>query len=274
MMASATFAQTAEVNVSDLNVRSNPSPTAPIRATLPRGVRGAIINRSGNWVYLVAGRVEGWVYAPYVTIVGSDDGDNGSGSGTNERAVVNAEDVNVRSGPGTSASIRATLPRSTGVTIINRNGDWAYIVAGRVEGWVYSRYLTIVSGDGTGGGTITPGPAPSRYQSNGGITNARYRGTGVGEVEIVSADRIMVTASARGENTSSFSVTYYAAITNRSPGRISGNVTAFASSQAGNETAPLRGQCEIEVSSDSSFLRSFTCEVSGSDHGRTVFTGQ
>lgn len=145
MSASGAIAQTAEINT-PVNVRSSPNPTAPIRATLPVGARGTIIDRSGNWVYIVLGRVEGWVYAPYVTEVGS-----GGNSGNGQSATINASDVNVRSNPNSNSAIRATLPRGTGVTIIERSGNWSYVVAGRVEGWVFSEYLTLGSSGGSSG---------------------------------------------------------------------------------------------------------------------------
>ncbi|NDJ18874.1 SH3 domain-containing protein [Myxacorys almedinensis] len=196
-----------------------------------------------------------------------------------ETVEVTVNNLNVRTGPGTNYPVLTVFDKGVRVNRIKQSGNWAYIVAGRVEGWVYSPYVVAVgSGDqGTGNGTITPGPgpAPSRYESFGSITNARFRGTGAGDVQLVGSNRVVVTATARGENIQPFSVTYYAAITNRSPGQIVANVTAFASSPTGNQTRPIEGECQIGVSSDSSFLRSFTCQAYGGvDHGRTVFTGR
>lgn len=277
LSVSTAIAQTAEAT-RELNVRSGPGLGYSIQATFPQGARGTVINRDGDWVYIVAGRVEGWVYAPYIRII-DDGGDNNSGD--MQRAEINGDDVNVRSDPNTNASIRATLPREVQVSIIDRSGDWAYVVAGRVEGWVFSRYLTILGegfsgdNDGTGAGTITPGPVASRYESNGSILNARFRGTGLGEIEFVGSDRVVITANARGEGTRpAFSITYFGAVTSRSRSQITTDVTAFTSSAIDNQTEPLRGQCDIAVSIDSSFLESFTCQVTGSDHGRTIFNGQ
>lgn len=193
-----------------------------------------------------------------------------------QTAEINVSDVNVRSGPGVHHGIRGTFPRGVRGTIINRSGDWVYVVTGRLEGWVYAPYITIVGsgsgGDsGTGGGTITPGPMPSRYESIGSITNARFQGGGTGSVQVIETNRVVVNVTARGENIQPFTMTYYGAITSRSRGQIAANVTAFASSPTGNQTIPTSGNCQMTVSVDSSAIRAFICHANGTDHGRTVF---
>lgn len=195
-----------------------------------------------------------------------------------ETVEVTVNNLNVRTGPGTNYSVLTVFDKGVRVNRIKQSGNWAYVVAGRVEGWVYAPYVTVVGsgnpGDvGTGNGNIGTGPAPSRYESIGSINNARFRGNGTGDVQIVGPNRVVVTATARGENIQPFSVTYYAAITSRTRGQIVANVTAFASSPTGNETRPITGQCTVATSIDSNAIRSFTCQAYGGvDHGKTVFT--
>ncbi|MBE9114177.1 SH3 domain-containing protein [Nodosilinea sp. LEGE 07298] len=66
---SAAFAQVAEVSIDLLNVRSGPGTNFAVRGTIPRGAQAKIIEIQGLWLYIVTGPVEGWVYAPYVTIL-------------------------------------------------------------------------------------------------------------------------------------------------------------------------------------------------------------
>ncbi len=66
---SAAFAQVARVDIDHLNVRSGPGLIHSIRGTMGRGSQAKIIQTQGNWLYIVTGRVEGWIYAPYVTIL-------------------------------------------------------------------------------------------------------------------------------------------------------------------------------------------------------------
>jgi len=205
-VVSTASAETVEITVNDLSVRSGPGPNYSIITVWNKGFRGNRIKQEGNWAYVVTGRVEGWVYAPYIKVVGAD-----TGTGT---------------------------------------------------------------GEGIGGGNIGTGPAPSRYQSSGNIDNARYGGNGSASVQIVGTGRVVVTAI-EASSARPFSVTYYGEITSRSREQIVANVTAFASTPTGNQTIPKSGNCQIRVSIDSSVLPSFTCQAnSGLDHGKANFTGR
>ncbi|MFQ4135071.1 SH3 domain-containing protein [Nodosilinea sp. PGN35] len=66
---STAFAQVAEVNVDLLNVRSGPGRNFAVRGTIPQGAQAKIIQTQGDWLYIVTGPIEGWVYAPLVTIL-------------------------------------------------------------------------------------------------------------------------------------------------------------------------------------------------------------
>ena len=189
--------------------------------------------------------------------------------------------LRVRSGPGLEYSVITAFDKGVRVNRIKQQGNWAYIAAGRVEGWVYAPYIKIVgsvpgpgTGGGSGGGNIGTGPAPSRYQSIGTISNARYSGSGSANAQIVAPNRVVVNVVS-DNRVDPFSVTYYAEIIGRSNGKITANVTAFASTLTGNKTSPKSGRCEIAVSPDSNVLRSLTCNAnSGLDHGTTTFTGR
>lgn len=71
LSVSAALAQLAEVNVEGANIRSGPGVQYPVRTGIGRGVQVNIVERSNNWVRVVAGQVEGWIYAPFLTIIGS-----------------------------------------------------------------------------------------------------------------------------------------------------------------------------------------------------------
>jgi|GEM_PF-1155902 len=190
--------------------------------------------------------------------------------------------LRVRSGPGLKYSVITALDKGVRVNRIKQEGSWAYIAAGRVEGWVYAPLIRVVgadtgtgTGEGTGGGNIGTGPAPSRYQSSvGNINNARYSGSGSANAQIVGTNRVVVNVVS-DNRVEPFSVTYYSEIIGRSKGQIVANVTAFASTLTGNQTIPKSGRCQIVVSPDSNVLRSLDCQAnSGLDHGKTTFTGR
>ena len=189
--------------------------------------------------------------------------------------------LRVRSGPGLEYSVITAFDKGVRVNRIKQQGNWAYIAAGRVEGWVYAPYIKIVgsvpgpgTGGGSGGGNIGTGPAPSRYQSIGTISNARYSGSGSANAQIVAPNRVVVNVVS-DNRVDPFSVTYYAEIIGRSDTKITANVTAFASTLTGNRTISKNGRCEIAVIPNGNVLRSLDCQAnSGLDHGKTTFTGR
>ena len=191
--------------------------------------------------------------------------------------------LRVRSGPGLEYSVITAFDKGVRVNRIKQEGTWAYIAAGRVEGWVYAPYIKVVgsvpvpgpvTGGGSGGGNIGTGPAPSRYQSIGNISNARYSGTGSANAQIVAPNRVVVNVVS-DNRVNPFSVTYYGRIIGRSNTKITANVTEFASTLTGNRRLPKNGSCEIAVIPNGNVLRSLTCNAnSGLDHGTTTFTGR
>ena len=191
--------------------------------------------------------------------------------------------LRVRSGPGLEYSVITAFDKGVRVNRIKQQGNWAYIAAGRVEGWVYAPYIKVVgpvpvpvpgTGGGSGGGNIGTGPAPSRYQSIGNISNARYSGSGSANAQIVAPNRVVVNVVS-DNRVDPFSVTYYAEIIGRSNGKITANVTSFASTLTLNRPIPKSGNCQIVVSPDSNVLRSLDCQAnSGLDYGKTTFTGR
>ena len=183
---------------------------------------------------------------------------------------VTVNQLKVRSGPGLEYSVITAFNKGVRVNKIKQEGTWAYIAAGRVEGWVFAPYIKIV---GPGPSPVT-GPALSRYQSFGNINNARYSGSGSANAQIVAPNRVVVNVVS-DNRVDPFSVTYYAEIIGRSDTKITANVTAFASTLTGNRTISKTGRCEIAVIPNGNVLRSLDCQAnSGLDHGKTTFTGR
>lgn len=145
-----TDAKTAEVQVNSLNVRSSPNTNSQVRGTLPKGTQAKIIQRQGSWYYIVMGRVEGWVEGSYVKVLEGNPGNTTSEPTPvtdAKTAVVQVEGLNVRSSPNTNSQVRGTLPKGTQAKIIQQQGDWYYIVMGRVEGWVSGSYIKVLKGN-------------------------------------------------------------------------------------------------------------------------------
>jgi len=74
---------------------------------------------------------------------GGNGGSSGSSSGGSSRGkyVVNADTLNVRSGPSADNALVGTLVRGDSVDVIDKSGTWWKIKSGKVEGYVNSSYL-------------------------------------------------------------------------------------------------------------------------------------
>ncbi|MFC7321858.1 N-acetylmuramoyl-L-alanine amidase [Halobacillus campisalis] len=58
-----------------------------------------------------------------------------------DEKIVTADSLNVRSGPGTSNDVVGTLSTASAVSVYKKDGGWAYVAKGNVEGWVSAYYL-------------------------------------------------------------------------------------------------------------------------------------
>ena len=155
--------------VSRLNVRSGPGVGYPLVVVVEAGANVTLIGRNGDasWVNIqLAGGVQGWVNARYVTANIAISSLPASAQGTAASASVNAYYLNVRSGPGVGFGVVGTLGQGDGVSMIGRNFDasWVEIVLPvGTRGWVNAGWLTpsipvinLPITDGQGGGTTNP----------------------------------------------------------------------------------------------------------------------
>ncbi len=183
-----------------------------------------------------------------------------------ETVEVNVDILNVRTGPGTNYSVLTQFDRGVRANRIKQEGNWAYIVTGRVEGWVFAPYVRVVADSSTSDPSLEPS-----YEANGRIENARHKGTGKAEVRVI-ADSAIVKIDALGENIQPFSVTYYGVITSNANNKISLKVNGFKSLLTNERVGTNgNGSCQLEVD-PSKRLLSAICQAPDFDHGRTVFT--
>jgi hypothetical protein len=76
---------------------------------------------------------------------GGGSGSTSSASSTRSQSgrymLVNADTLNVRSGPSADTSLVGTLQRNARVEVLDRSGTWWKIKSGNIEGYVNSSYL-------------------------------------------------------------------------------------------------------------------------------------
>ncbi len=169
------------ITSAQVNVRAEPSTASDILGVIPADTKVEIVGKDpgGNWFHIlytngVDGR--GWVTAKYVTtangteilIVGSDETNP-----KNSNVAIVQQQINVRSGPGTSFNSLGTLNAQDVVNLIGRdsNGAWLqieYSSGPDGKGWVNAAFLQaqgletlpIVMESGEVIGTATPTGIP------------------------------------------------------------------------------------------------------------------
>ena len=111
-----------------LRMRKGPGTSYDIIAKLVCGTGCTILSSNGNWrkVKTFDGKV-GWVYASYLK--------------KEATAKVTASTLNVRKGPGTSTAVIGSFKHGTKVTVKYTSGNWAYVTANGLTGYVSLTYL-------------------------------------------------------------------------------------------------------------------------------------
>lgn len=128
-------AGTVKITSGSLNVRSSPSTSAGVVASLYKNETVTLLSKEGNWWRVeYANGKSGYSSASYISEV--------SGSRA-YRVKTSSGNLNVRTGPGTGYGVKASLPSGRTVVVLSQSGGWAKIVYnGKSTGYVSAAYLT------------------------------------------------------------------------------------------------------------------------------------
>ena len=107
----------AGVNTASTTLNFRESAGGSVIGSIPSGARVAVIDNSDEWYHIAYGGAIGYVSADYVSW--ADDGDVDLGTGVCKR-----DNVNIRSGPSTSADV-----------LLQISTDDCVDVTGVVDGW-------------------------------------------------------------------------------------------------------------------------------------------
>ncbi|HEY5902797.1 MAG TPA: SH3 domain-containing protein [Anaerolineales bacterium] len=164
------------MTTTQLNVRQEPSTASAGLGILPASSAVQVTARdaSGNWyqvLYAQAPQGSGWVSSAYVQVPDRQAVPVLSGGGPSGAAI---QQVNVRSGPGTSFNSLGTVNAGDTLTLIGRNADGTWLQVSfpsgpEGRGWVTTAYiktddasaLPIIGGQGEVLGTGTPTGIPA-----------------------------------------------------------------------------------------------------------------
>ncbi len=147
---------------SALNLRAGPSTSDTVIQVLPAGSTVTLTGNSANGFLSVAsGNVAGWAFAAYLDTDGSGPAPD-PGAGDGDVRVIS--DLNLRSGPSTSDSVRAVMPAGSFVTLTGESANGFLSVSyNGIAGWAYAAFLDTGDnqppapdpGSGTGAATTT-----------------------------------------------------------------------------------------------------------------------
>ena len=126
------------ISVDHLNVRQGPGLTYEIVGSVKRGEHYKVIDRENDWVKIsISGSEDGWVASWYI----EEDKPDVSGAA---QAVVTAEGLRVRKGPGLHFGILGFVKQDQHVNVLDSVEDWVHISTNTTNGWVSKDYLQFI----------------------------------------------------------------------------------------------------------------------------------
>ena len=161
---------TGTINVQEwLRVRSGPGTSYSVVGYLKPQQKVEILEQSTVGSMKWGKIAEGWISMDYV-ILDSNGSSNNNSAATSWTGKVIADELLIRSGPGTNYSILGYLTEGTAVTITEKktNGsmEWGKIS----RGWISLTYVQLNS---TGGSSAAPAPEQSTTTSVTGYANVQ-----------------------------------------------------------------------------------------------------
>ena len=128
--------QVATVNASALRLRSGPSTASTTLAYAPQGDYVVVFGKTGQWYLVSHNLTTGYMHESYLTTASRKNVELGYGR-------VSGNQVNVRSGPGTSYSSLARANSGDQAYIIGFNNQWYKVIYNSHIGYIRSDYLTL-----------------------------------------------------------------------------------------------------------------------------------
>lgn len=142
LISDAQAIKTGTVNISEgLNLRYGPSASDTLLCELADGESVSILSENGGWYKIrTSFDIEGYVYKSYISASGGS-----SASSSVQQGKVNVDTkLNVRSGPGTSYSIKGYLLNNASVVINGSQNGWYSITSSSgLSGYCSADYITI-----------------------------------------------------------------------------------------------------------------------------------
>jgi N-acetylmuramoyl-L-alanine amidase len=144
MMPKPASAETkkAVIAADGLNIRSGPGLSYSVIASVKKGAVYSITDQKKDWYQIqLSGNNKGWVASWLVTLQQSSEAPKTSSGSTSDKVKSNAEDLRIRSGPGTSFQVTGTFDKGQTASFVQQNSNWVEISYKGKRGWVSSQFV-------------------------------------------------------------------------------------------------------------------------------------
>lgn len=147
-------ADQAVVKGSVVNLRAAPTTGSGIVDRAQQGQALEVLGKQGDWYQVVNNGktcwVAGWLVEPKPA-ANSGAPAAPAGENTSYRAEITENNVNIRSGPGTTYSVTGQAAAGNKYSLLDRSGDWYKISAGGGSGWVYGQFVKLLADNSSRG---------------------------------------------------------------------------------------------------------------------------
>lgn len=146
----ASLAESAVITGGSVNLRDNPSLSANILGSYPKGTWVDVVEPGVDWHKITVKDQSGYMSAKFLS--------TGTNSSSGKLTVnTNGRGLNLRSQPSDSSEILGSYAKGTKVTLVARGNTWHKVSVDGKTGYMYAKYLSGGSGSGSGGGSETSG---------------------------------------------------------------------------------------------------------------------
>jgi len=120
----------------NVNVRSGPGTQYGRIGTAPLHAGFNVLDKVGAWYKVQYQSTQGFIHGDYLSV-------SAELSAAKTGNVVRCENVNVRSGPGTSYGAVGTAAVNSSFAVLGKSGSWYKILFHGKTGYIYSTYLSV-----------------------------------------------------------------------------------------------------------------------------------
>ena len=169
---SSSSSPTAKVTGSSVNIRKSASTGAAVLKRVEQGTVLEAVSISDGWVKVKYSGVTGYVSADYVKVSGlsSSSGSSETLKEMDSKGAINASEVNVREGAGTSSSKMYSLSNGASVDVTGIKGDWYRVHTSKGTGYVLAKYVTLVSDSNSTAASDSTSESLKEMSAMGSIT--------------------------------------------------------------------------------------------------------